>query len=107
MQPAFLPAMNIQRRFQELKLGSWGHRSVYHPVDKVLFIDQPGRSLKKNLKELPKVCDVGTKKNSKGYKESWIGFKLHLDVVDGDIPVSGILSSVHCTIRRQRFRFRR
>lgn len=55
--------------------------------------EQPGRSLKKNLKELPKACDVGTKKNAKGYKESWIGFKLHLDVIDGDIPVSGILTS--------------
>ena len=51
------------------------------------------RSLKKNLKELPKDCDVGTKRNSKGYKESWAGYKLHLDVVDGDIPVSGILTS--------------
>ncbi len=55
--------------------------------------EQPGRSLKKNLKELPKACNVGTKKNSKGYKQSWIGYKLHLDVVDGDIPVSGILTS--------------
>lgn len=55
--------------------------------------EQPGRSLKKNLKELPAHCDVGTKKNSKGYKESWTGYKLHLDVVDGDIPVSGILTS--------------
>jgi hypothetical protein len=55
--------------------------------------EQPGRCLKKNLKELPKDCTVGTKRNSKGYKESWTGYKLHLDVVDGDIPVSGILTS--------------
>jgi len=55
--------------------------------------EQPGRSLKKNLKELPRVCDVGTKKNSKGYKQSWIGYKLHLYVIDGDIPVAGILTS--------------
>jgi len=55
--------------------------------------EQPGRSLKKNLKELPRACDVGTKKNAKGYKQSWIGYKLHLDVVDGDIPVAGILTS--------------
>jgi len=54
---------------------------------------QPSRSLKKNLQELPKKCDVGTKKNSKSNLERWIGFKLHLDVVDGDIPVSGILTS--------------
>ena len=55
--------------------------------------EQPGRSLKKNLKELPRHCDVGTKRNSKGYKQSWTGYKLHIDVADGDIPVSAILTS--------------
>jgi hypothetical protein len=55
--------------------------------------EQPARSLKKNLKELPKACDVGTKRNSKGYKESWTGYKMHIDVADGDIPVSAILTS--------------
>ena len=38
-------------------------------------------------------CDVGCKKNSKGNTEVWIGYKLHLDVVDGDIPVTSLLSS--------------
>ena len=33
------------------------------------------------------------KKNSKGYKVSWIGYKLHLDCIDGDIPISAILTS--------------
>jgi hypothetical protein len=51
------------------------------------------RSLKENLNDLPTVCNVGTKKNSKGYKTSWVGYKLHLDCVDGDIPVSAILTS--------------
>lgn len=54
---------------------------------------QPKRSLDENLKDLPIHCNVGTKKNSKGYKESWTGYKLHLDCVDGDIPVSAILTS--------------
>ena len=54
---------------------------------------QSGRSLEENLKDLPTSCDVGTKVNSKGYKTSWIGYKLHLDCIDGDIPVSAILSS--------------
>jgi hypothetical protein len=45
------------------------------------------------LEELPKVCDVGTKMNSKGYKKSWIGYKLHIDAADGHIPVSCILTS--------------
>ena len=43
--------------------------------------------------ELPCACDVGTKKNSKGYKESWTGYKLHIDVACGQIPVSCILTS--------------
>ena len=29
--------------------------------------------------------DVGTKRNAKGYKESWIGYKLHIDAADGGI----------------------
>src|SRR5271157_3485542 len=36
---------------------------------------------------------VGSKKNSKGYKETWIGYKLHLDVACGQIPVSCVLTS--------------
>ncbi len=52
-----------------------------------------GQSLDDMLKDLPTACDVGTKKNSKGYKESWTGYKLHLDVADGGIPVSGVLTS--------------
>jgi len=52
-----------------------------------------GMALADMIVDLPMVCDVGTKKNSKGYKESWIGYKLHLDVADGGIPVSGLLTS--------------
>ena len=43
--------------------------------------------------ELPKACDTGTKRNAKGYKESWRGYKLHIDAADGDVPVSCILTS--------------
>src|SRR5208283_5807513 len=45
------------------------------------------------LADLPSGCDVGAKKNSKGYKETWIGYKLHLDVACGQIPVSCVLTS--------------
>lgn len=45
------------------------------------------------IADLPTACDVGTKQNSKGHKTSWIGYKFHLDVADGGIPVSGILTS--------------
>lgn len=54
---------------------------------------QRSMTLEEMLEDLPQKCDVGTKTNSKGLKESWIGFKLHLDAADGQIPVSCILSS--------------
>ena len=54
---------------------------------------QSQRTLAENLAQLPKSCDVGSKKNSKGYQETWVGYKLHLDTADGDIPVAAILTS--------------
>jgi IS5 family transposase len=54
---------------------------------------QAAQDLEQNLKALPTACDVGTKKNSKGFKETWVGYKLHIDTADGEIPVSAILTS--------------
>jgi hypothetical protein len=54
---------------------------------------QAGMTLDDMLADLPRECNVGSKKNSKGYQETWIGYKLHLDVADGQIPVSCILTS--------------
>jgi hypothetical protein len=54
---------------------------------------QPQRSLAENLADLPQVCDSGAKKGSKGHMEYWRGYKLHLSVIDGDIPISPILTS--------------
>jgi len=45
------------------------------------------------LADLPMGCALGTKRNAKGYKTSWIGYKLHIDTADGDIPVSCLLTS--------------
>ena len=52
-----------------------------------------GLSLSEMKADLPKVCNVGTKRNSKGYKTSWIGYKLHIDASDGGIPISCLLTS--------------
>lgn len=46
-----------------------------------------------SLAELPKVCDRGTKRNAKGYQESWNGYKLHVDVNDTMLPLSVVLTS--------------
>jgi hypothetical protein len=54
---------------------------------------QADMTLEQMLEDLPRGCNVGSKKNSKGYQETWIGYKLHLDVADGQIPISCILTS--------------
>lgn len=54
---------------------------------------QQGQSLTQMIEELPTACDTGTKRDSQGFKHSWHGYKLHIDTVDGDIPVKAILTS--------------
>jgi hypothetical protein len=54
---------------------------------------QAAMSLKEMTADLPRRCDVGTKTNSKGNKYVWVGYKLHLDVADGQIPISALLTS--------------
>ena len=54
---------------------------------------QQQMTLTEMLDDLPHACDVGSKRNAKGYKESWIGYKLHIDAADGGIPLSCILTS--------------
>ena len=54
---------------------------------------QGSMTLEELLADLPTVCDTGVKRNAKGYQESWNGYKLHIDAIDGGIPVSCLLTS--------------
>jgi hypothetical protein len=54
---------------------------------------QRGKALAELLKELPRDCDRGSKCNAQGYKNSWNGYKLHIDTADCGVPVSALLSS--------------
>lgn len=58
---------------------------------------QAGMTLTEMLGDLPQRCDVGAKRNAKGHQETWIGYKLHIDTADGEIPISCVLTaaSVH------------
>ena len=63
-------------------------------------VKEPGRvqkqmnmTLQDMLKDLPSACNCGSKKNSQGFIETWIGYKLHIDTADGGIPVSAVLTS--------------
>ena len=54
---------------------------------------QRHQKLEVMLKDLPRQCDTGAKKNSQGHEQYWRGFKLHLDVADGQLPISAVLTS--------------
>ncbi len=58
---------------------------------------QRSMQLEQMLAELPRDCSIGVKTSSKGYRQYWRGYKLHLDVADGQIPISAVLTgaSVH------------
>lgn len=54
---------------------------------------QQSMSLAEMINELPQLCDHGSKLDSRGYRQHWVGYKLHLDVADGQIPISCLLTS--------------
>lgn len=54
---------------------------------------QRHQKLEVMLRDLPRTCDTGTKRNTSGYEQTWRGYKLHLDVADGQLPISAVLTS--------------
>lgn len=40
----------------------------------------------------PSECSIGVKTGSKGHQHYWRGYKLHLDVADGQIPITALLT---------------
>jgi hypothetical protein len=57
------------------------------------LLRQLTQTLPEMLRDLPTACDIGSKVSSKGYQQHWRGYKLHLDVADGGIPISCLLTS--------------
>lgn len=76
-----------QRRPKRAKAGERGTR----------LERQRQQTLGQQLAALSQACSIGTKKSSKGHQQYWRGYKLHLDVADGQIPISALLTgaSVH------------
>jgi hypothetical protein len=54
---------------------------------------QVNQTAEEAIAELPTACDRGTKKNAKGFKETWVGYKLHVDVNDTGLPISAVMTS--------------
>jgi len=70
-----------------------GGKPPYVPKPDTRLQRQRTMTLPEMLSDLPKACDLGGKRNSQGNTEYWRGYKLHLDVADGQIPISAVLTS--------------
>jgi hypothetical protein len=70
-----------------------GGKRPYVPPPDTRLERQRSMQLPEMLADLPQQCDLGGKKNSHGNTQYWRGYKLHLDVADGQIPISAVLSS--------------
>ena len=70
-----------------------GGKRPYVPKADTRLQRQRTMTLEQMLADLPQPCDAGGKKNSQGHEEYWRGYKLHLDVADGQIPISAVLTS--------------
>ena len=82
------PAVKTQRKRGRPKKGETVPPTEKSGVARLLPMT-PGR-MKKGL---PRDCSWGAKTNSQGKYEVWKGYKLHVSVVDGGLPVACLLTS--------------
>lgn len=80
--------IKVKKKRGRLKKGE-----IKTPKDPTRLERQGKMTLEEMIAELPKECDFGTKKNSKGKVEHWKGGKLHIDWADGEIPISCVYTS--------------
>jgi transposase len=62
---------------------------------KILEQQKDMQTIEEMLSLVSTDCGVGIKQNSKGNREVWIGGKLHISVIDGDIPITAFYSGAN------------
>src|ERR1035437_50338 len=80
------PAKKLKTPKIKRKRGRPAQGEVREPLPEKRLKKQVTQTAEDAIKELPTACDRGTKKNAKGDKESWHGYKLHLDTNDNGFP---------------------
>jgi hypothetical protein len=63
------------------------------PVEPKRIFKQLVQTPEQAIVDLPKACDIGVKKDAKGHRNAWKGYKFHVDVADKGIPISAITTS--------------
>lgn len=69
------------------------HKGEQRPPERNVLDIQREQTLQEILSALPSACGIGAKKNSKGYVETWIGYKIHIITGEGGIPLVCLLTS--------------
>ena len=87
------PAKKIKKTRKPRKRGRPAKGEQREPAVEKRLDRQVRQNADEAIAELAVVCDRGTKKNAKGYKTSWNGYKLHLDVNDIGLPISAVVTS--------------
>ena len=75
------------------KKGPLRRGEVQAPKPETRLERQCRQSAAAALAELPMHGDVGAHKNSKDYKQVWIGCKLHVEVNDCGLPISAVVTA--------------
>jgi Transposase DDE domain/Transposase domain (DUF772) len=70
-----------------------GGKPLYQPNPDKRLHRQRSMTLAEMLAELPRHCSLGVKTSHDGNQQYWRGYKLHVDVADGQIPISCILTA--------------
>ncbi len=69
---------------------------IREPIEpSILQKQEKMQTVNEMLSLVSTACGAGIKQNSKGNREVWIGGKLHISAVDGDIPVTAFYSGAN------------
>ena len=66
---------------------------VREPTPPTRLQKQLSQTAEEALAELPRACQKGTKTDSKGHWHFWVGWKAHIDWIDGGLPVNVVTTS--------------
>lgn len=87
------PSPAAEVKVEKKKRGRPARGEVREPAKESPLAQQRKQSLAQMLKEIPTQCDRGAKCNAQGYKNSWNGYKLHIDTACNGVPIAAVLSS--------------
>lgn len=75
------------------KRGRPRREEIVLPPEPSRLQKQREQTIEEAFKELPTLCDVGCKRDTKGYSHCWVGYKSHIDTADGGLPINVVTTS--------------